>query len=494
MKKRIIVATLAMILAMSSLPISASATDTVTLPESQKLSFELDYPSYMSAELAPYFYNGAGTDYDYQDVTITVTVEGYLGELDSTPYVSEYARANYYDMGIDFPIIIIEKDSKVILDIDSSDPMASYNYFMEVDLSNYEGYNYMSEGAMYSAGYDNMGNPGYPYASPDMPNTLQIGWPDTLKSYVTAVDSDTWELTPAYGLSTALGLYSTGEPSAEEIAEMFAPIEEEEASEETSSGSSIGNMTSSSVPTGAMYDEVIYNYLLPAFLAVDQGDIDELAEYGKAHIYFDSVEDAANVVSEDYAQTYYDESFREYPGLLEAFGAEPVVTTYGQSNITLVSVGAADVDYNQFDVCVSNNTEFTDKGSFAFVVASDRAHVRIEEYELEPYSSQIISITEQGHFWNNTNSMFTYLTNGWADVINASIIKFESDEEMAEYKSLIVAEKNTTHISSMYPDNEKSTLVCLDTAGENWLKEYAGITYKTAPYIYPEHDHSICGE
>lgn len=329
MKKRFLSMIFATTMCAALLPTTALAESAPTLPKSEEITFTLNFAAEeVENHVSQWIYgdgDGAQENYDYKDVNIKVTVEGYLGELDSSLYENENSTSKPYSMGIDFPIVVIEKGSKVILDFESKDPMASYNFFMNVDVGDYAGYTGMYEGAYYNSGAGDIGNPRYPKASPEYPYTLQLGDTGASQNFVVALDDDTWELTPSKGLSQMIYIYSTPEPTQAELAEIFKPVVVKESTSTTYSGGGT-NMTSTALPVGASYKNIIYGYILPSFFAIEQGDIDELAANGKAHIGYDSLAELVEAIgfSGDYAESSYDRNYKEYPGLLELFGGEAV--------------------------------------------------------------------------------------------------------------------------------------------------------------------------
>lgn len=169
---------------------------------------------------------------------------------------------------------------------------------------------------------------------------------------------------------------------------------------------------------------------------------------------------------------------------------EPESTRY-RSTAELTAVSACDMDAGEFFVRVTNDTDSHDSGTVALVLASDPASVSFIDYELPPHTSATYSVGVVGLVSNTTLQLFVHF-DSWEGLVNASIITFESDEDLAAYRSTIPHEVNSHYAGLIAQLREGTSYVCWDRQGDDWLRDYAGITRTKQPYIYPDDNHSLC--
>lgn len=166
------------------------------------------------------------------------------------------------------------------------------------------------------------------------------------------------------------------------------------------------------------------------------------------------------------------------------------VKTAFQSTAQLTKAYIADMDYNQFDVTVTNNGDYTDVGIVALVLASDIATVTLMNYEVPAHSSKTYSVTCVGHM-GSSDSRLT-MVSGMEKYVNASIVHFESVDDCYAFCNTIVFEVNAENNTKVQQNLDAgSFMVCNSTAGSNWLKS-VGMTRKAQPPVYPYEDHGQC--
>lgn len=170
-----------------------------------------------------------------------------------------------------------------------------------------------------------------------------------------------------------------------------------------------------------------------------------------------------------------------------AFGQPAQATTSYQSTAKLTNAVLADLDYNTFDVTVTNPTDKYDSGTVALVLASSQATVHFVDYDLAPNESKVYTIRVTGHMGNTSREPYVLLTSGWGAYLNADIITFSDDEDLEAYRATIPYEKNEEHYNI-----DLGYVVCYGQPGDNWLRNYTGIQRHEQPYQYSDITHSIC--
>ena len=77
--------------------------------------------------------------------------------------------------------------------------------------------------------------------------------------------------------------------------------------------------------------------------------------------------------------------------------------------------------------------------------------------------------------------------------MNATIITFESDEDLADFKASIPREIRGHHYDGILNTNDglDAITVCYGAPGDTWLKT-VGISWKSAPYLYSGDNHNQC--
>ena len=162
-----------------------------------------------------------------------------------------------------------------------------------------------------------------------------------------------------------------------------------------------------------------------------------------------------------------------------------------QSTAKLTAVHSADMDYDEFDVKITNSTDTLDRGTVALVVASDEATVSFIDYEVEPNSSRTYSVCATGHIGHATQKL--ELLSGLEKYMNATIITFESDEDVDVFKATIPREARGHHYDGTLNMNDgmNAITVCFGAPGDAWLK-MVGISRKTEPYLYSDDNHNQC--
>lgn len=169
----------------------------------------------------------------------------------------------------------------------------------------------------------------------------------------------------------------------------------------------------------------------------------------------------------------------------------PEPTRY-KSTAKLTAVGAADMDYGCFTVTVTNDTDNPDSGTVALVLASSQATVSFLDYNVPAHSSRSYEIGVVGHVANTTLQLFQYF-NSWEGMVNASIITFESDDDLAAYQATVPVEQNTQHCGGIILQLQEGTeLICYGQPGDAWIYNYAGITRTEPHYQYPDDNHELC--
>ena len=163
-----------------------------------------------------------------------------------------------------------------------------------------------------------------------------------------------------------------------------------------------------------------------------------------------------------------------------------------QSTAKLTRVDVSDMDFNSFTVEVTNSGTCTDRGTVALVLASGMGTVHFIDYEVEPGVSKTYQVLATGHIGTNTGRL--ELISGLENYLDFSIVHFESDEDVAAFKSTIPQEIDEGHhrdgVLSWHKNYGVITL-CYGTPGDEWLKT-VGIGRMGQPYIYEDEDHSNC--
>ena len=170
--------------------------------------------------------------------------------------------------------------------------------------------------------------------------------------------------------------------------------------------------------------------------------------------------------------------------------AQTAASAY-QSTAQLTAVHSTDMDYDEFDVTVTNPTDTLDRGTVALVVASNEATVSFIDYEVEPHSSRTYSVCAAGHVGHMTQKL--EILSGLEKYLNATIITFESDEDLADFKASIPREIRGHHYDGILNTNDglDAITVCYGAPGDTWLKT-VGISWKSAPYLYAGDNHNQC--
>ena len=178
----------------------------------------------------------------------------------------------------------------------------------------------------------------------------------------------------------------------------------------------------------------------------------------------------------------------DYPGIAELFGLN--ATTY-QSTAELTAVRTADMDYDEFDVKITNPTDTPDRGTVALVVASNEATVSFIDYEVAPNSSRTYSVNATGHIGDMTQKL--EILSGLEKYMNATIITFESDEDVDAFKATIPREARGHHYDGTLSMNDSmnAITVCYGAPGDDWLK-MVGISRMGTPYLYAGDNHDQC--
>ncbi len=167
----------------------------------------------------------------------------------------------------------------------------------------------------------------------------------------------------------------------------------------------------------------------------------------------------------------------------------PAPATRYQSTAKLTSAVLADLDYNTFDVTVTNPTDKYDSGTVALVLASGQASVHFVDYALGPHESKVYTLSVTGHMGNTSGELYVVLTSGWGAYLNADIITFSDDEDLEAYRAAVPYEKNDKYYSGL---KDLGYVVCYGQPGDDWLKNYTGIKRHDQPYQYSDITHSIC--
>lgn len=142
----------------------------------------------------------------------------------------------------------------------------------------------------------------------------------------------------------------------------------------------------------------------------------------------------------------------------------------------------------------TNPTEGYDSGTVALVLASDNATIHFVDYSLAPKESKTYSVAVAGHMAIEYGHQLTLLDGGWGEFLNADIITFESDEDLAAYRAAIPYEQNDTWmVTQGSGDGENANVVVCDgTTGDAWLKNYTGIQRHNQIELDPNISHNIC--
>lgn len=181
---------------------------------------------------------------------------------------------------------------------------------------------------------------------------------------------------------------------------------------------------------------------------------------------------------------------------VSAFGGEGQIkeTSTYQSTAKLTSGWIADLDYNGFGITVTNPTDGYDSGTIALVLASDTITIHFVDYSLAPKESKTYSVAVGGHMGIEGGHPLTLLDGGWGTFLNADIITFESDADIADYRSAIPYEQNLSWMVTQGSADEKNAhvVVCDGAAGNTWLKNYTGIQRHSQPQQDSDISHSIC--
>jgi len=176
---------------------------------------------------------------------------------------------------------------------------------------------------------------------------------------------------------------------------------------------------------------------------------------------------------------------------VSAFGgaAQPKETTTYQSKAKLTNAGIGDLDYDVFEVTITNPTDKYDSGTVALVLASSQATVHFVDYDLAPNESKVYTVSVTGHIGNTSRAPYVILNSGWGAYLNADIITFSDDEDLDAYRAAVPYEANEKYYGYFIG---LGYVVCYGQPGDDWLKNYTGISRKTQPYQYPDITHSIC--
>lgn len=178
----------------------------------------------------------------------------------------------------------------------------------------------------------------------------------------------------------------------------------------------------------------------------------------------------------------------DFPGISKLFGLD--ASTY-QSTAKLIAVRTADMDYDEFEVEVTNPTDTLDRGTVALVVASDMGTVHFIDYEVAPHSSRTYSVKATGHIGHMTKKL--ELLSGLEKYLNSTIITFESDEDMDAFKATIPHEAFGHHYDGTLAQNRDfgAITVCFAAPGDSWLTE-VDIGRMATPNLYDGDNHDQC--
>lgn len=153
-----------------------------------------------------------------------------------------------------------------------------------------------------------------------------------------------------------------------------------------------------------------------------------------------------------------------------------------------------DLDYDVFDLTVTNPTDGRDSGTIGLVLASIKGTVHFVDYDLAPHESKTYSIPVAGHIGNTTNEMFVILGSGWGAYLNADIITFKDDADRDAYRAAVPCEREKSHYGGDMAQQEDGVrlILCYGQPGDDWLKQYTGIARKKQPFQYDDITHEIC--
>ena len=165
-------------------------------------------------------------------------------------------------------------------------------------------------------------------------------------------------------------------------------------------------------------------------------------------------------------------------------------STMFQSTATLTAAAMADMDYNSFTVTVTNNTDATDVGIVALVLASDIITVSPMSYEVPAHSSVDYEVNTVGHM-GHLDSRLT-LVSGIENYVNASVVHFESIEDYYAFCESFPVESNEDNGLVMQNADVGSIMVCSGAPGDLWVMEL-GIGRKASPADFRSNVHRQCG-
>lgn len=184
-----------------------------------------------------------------------------------------------------------------------------------------------------------------------------------------------------------------------------------------------------------------------------------------------------------------------YPGpVIDNTPAKSEETTRYQSTAELTNAYIADLNYTGFEVTVTNPTDSYDSGTVALVLASYMGSVHFVDYELAPHESKTYDVQVSGHIGNTTKDSLVILGSGWGEYLNADIITFTDDADRDAYRATVPCEREESHYSGTMAQQKDGVrlILCFGQPGEDWLKEYTGITRKGQPFQYDDITHNIC--
>lgn len=165
-----------------------------------------------------------------------------------------------------------------------------------------------------------------------------------------------------------------------------------------------------------------------------------------------------------------------------------------QSTAKLTKGSIADLNYDDFEVTITNPTDAYDSGTVALVLASDRVTIHFVDYALAPKESRAYSVAVSGHMAIPYGQSLTLLNAGWGAFLNADIITFDSDEDRDAYRSAVVYEENIDHYVTQGTGKNVHVVICDEQPGDDWLKKYTGIERKNKPDLNPAFSHNRCGK
>lgn len=165
-----------------------------------------------------------------------------------------------------------------------------------------------------------------------------------------------------------------------------------------------------------------------------------------------------------------------------------------RSTAKLTRCTIADMNYNDFELTITNPTDGYDSGTVALVLASDIGTVHFVDYTLAPEESKSYSVTVSGHMGDMYAYKLSLPSSSWSNSLNADIITFSSDEDLASYRAAIPYEQNSSWLITQGSSSGQNAhvVICNSTPGDEWLKSYTGIQRCSKPNLDTTLSHNIC--